>query len=1230
MIRNFVQFPTRAFLFLQLATFCLLMTSSVLALDKTSTGFFYPTGSGTWPATGGNWMSRDAAHGGGYTSGYYHIAQDMVKPEGSNVYAISDGDVVKIYTTNSTDDYGIGTGNSVIFVKHTLQNGNQFLAEYMHVRPVVHEGDHVYGGNTIASIGPYQYDVPHLHFGIHPSLSVPTTSWGRMANSAWSGTNGFVDPVNWIQTQSPSGSNSAAGGTNPSPADIRAKLVAAGQKWHIPPHILFGMAWQESSWRQFDDNGNTVVSPDGGIGIMQLTGATASQFDVNRLKTDIDYNIDSGAKVLIDKWNITPYIGDNDRAKLENWYYAIWYYNSGGTLNNPNFNSNPYQHRVISIIANCPNGQWQNCQVSEPPASSISNPPGNIPTPTPIHVDANYDGIIDGDGGGGDPHPVPYLTVSESDTATTEGQAGFFRHGTPRYWNDATDSGDGGHMLWTYTGGSNLDNIGDWRPNLPDTRNYEVFVYIPRLHATTHLAHYEIYGADGTTNKTVDQYAYSDVWVSLGTYKFNAGTSGWLRLVDGYNEPYDGKTKVGFDTAKWEARDAPDTTPPTVTITSGHANGGVYAGPQRVTWRIDDKGGSGIERWGQAWDTDPGANPYTADSGDLDLPLGTHTLNVHVRDKTGNEKNWTFGPFTLVIDVGRGSGGNVDQRYIDCYNRVGAAILGSVIQDGGNYVHAANGTFGNGGAQDLAGGSGGHNIIMARDGAALAYSVRGNIWNKYSGMGFGTSPLGFPTSDEQDATPSSQGTVGRVNHFDDGVITSAAPGTFEVHGNIFHKYANLAGSGGVLGFEVSENVAVPATDSRRAGNLIFFEGGMIDDSSLGTFELHGNVYAKDYGMARLLVGVLNSTGHLTGDMQNAAASPFGTIGQVCHFEHGDLYATAAYKAHFVSGAILGKYQAAGASGGHYGFPISDVYPGNGGQKQDFEGGTLNAGASSEASPVSHVLWNNQDGRASIWNYDAGAGSFTQNSYGPFAGWTAAAIADGPDGKTRVLWNNSSGAASVWSLDNTAASSAHFEFGPFSGWTAKSLSVSAGNTTHLLWANTNGAASVWNYSAADGGYTHREYGPFAGWTPKAVADGPDARTRLLWTNANGQMWLWSLDNVTGTFTQNTFGPYAGWTAGMLSVGKDSTTHIAWTNADGRVSVWNYALGSAGFAQLTYGAFAGWAAQGLADSADGTACVLWDNVNGSASLWGLDNGTGAYTHHEFGPYAGWTAMAVSAGP
>lgn len=48
-------------------------------------------------------------------------------------------------------------------------------------------------------------------------------------------------------------------GTNPSPGAIHDKLVATGQRYHIPPHILFGIAYQESGWRQFGSDGRTVT-----------------------------------------------------------------------------------------------------------------------------------------------------------------------------------------------------------------------------------------------------------------------------------------------------------------------------------------------------------------------------------------------------------------------------------------------------------------------------------------------------------------------------------------------------------------------------------------------------------------------------------------------------------------------------------------------------------------------------------------------------------------------------------------------------------------------------------------------------------------------------------------------------------------------------------------------------------------------------------------------------------
>lgn len=218
-------------------------------------------------------------------------------------------------------------------------------------------------------------------------------------------------------------------GTNPSNADIRALLVGAGQRHRIPPMILFAMAFQESGWQQFNADGSTKLNPkDGGIGIMQLTGATAAPFNHDRLMTEVWYNIDCGATVLEQKWAETNVIGDGNgnvgSEKLENWYYAIWAYNSNGYINNPNWQNTPYPHTahnptyqdlVYKWIGACPTiltGMWVSCTLSKPSNAeigSVTNSAGTIGcgqpianTPSPYHVDANFDGVLDGTTGGND------------------------------------------------------------------------------------------------------------------------------------------------------------------------------------------------------------------------------------------------------------------------------------------------------------------------------------------------------------------------------------------------------------------------------------------------------------------------------------------------------------------------------------------------------------------------------------------------------------------------------------------------------------------------------------------------------------------------------------------------------------------------------------------------------------------------------------------------------------
>lgn len=90
-----------------------------------------------------------------------------------------------------------------------------------------------------------------------------------------------------------------------------------------------------------------------------------------------------------------------------------------------------------------------------------------------------------------------------------------------------------------------------------------------------------------------------------------------------------------------------DALPPTVVVTSGQPDSTAYNTPQHITFHVADPD-SGAAGWGAAWDSDPSRQSVVAD-GSLDLPVGTHTLNVHVWDNVGNERDYTFGPFTYNV-----------------------------------------------------------------------------------------------------------------------------------------------------------------------------------------------------------------------------------------------------------------------------------------------------------------------------------------------------------------------------------------------------------------------------------------------------------------------------------------------------------------------------------------------------------------------------------------------------
>lgn len=141
-----------------------------------------------------------------------------------------------------------------------------------------------------------------------------------------------------------------------------------------------------------------------------------------------------------------------------------------------------------------------------------------------------------------------------SDTVVVDNTSdGFVAGGTASSWRSVS-GGYGGSFLWTYNNARATFgyNWGRWYPDLAPGR-YEVYVYVPAQHATTRQARYWVSHADGFTLRLVNQMAYSDRWVSLGTYRFSGGRSDYVSLADVTYEPYLSR-QVAWDAIKWEVR----------------------------------------------------------------------------------------------------------------------------------------------------------------------------------------------------------------------------------------------------------------------------------------------------------------------------------------------------------------------------------------------------------------------------------------------------------------------------------------------------------------------------------------------------------------------------------------------------------------------------------------------------------------------------------------------------
>ncbi|MCI0335636.1 MAG: hypothetical protein L0228_20700, partial [Planctomycetes bacterium] len=92
---------------------------------------------------------------------------------------------------------------------------------------------------------------------------------------------------------------------------------------------------------------------------------------------------------------------------------------------------------------------------------------------------------------------------------------------------------------------------GEWRPTLPFTGSYAVYIWKMNNYASaTTAARHVIYRTGGTNTVYINQQTGTPGWISVGTYAFSAGRpsgSGYVRM---YADNTDVK-QVRADAVKW-------------------------------------------------------------------------------------------------------------------------------------------------------------------------------------------------------------------------------------------------------------------------------------------------------------------------------------------------------------------------------------------------------------------------------------------------------------------------------------------------------------------------------------------------------------------------------------------------------------------------------------------------------------------------------------------------------
>jgi hypothetical protein len=162
-------------------------------------------------------------------------------------------------------------------------------------------------------------------------------------------------------------------------------------------------------------------------------------------------------------------------------------------------------------------------------------------------------------------------------------------------WTSANTTSGGlfyGNDFLTHRGSQGAASA-TWRPTLPTSGSYEVYVRHTTGPSRTTAAQFTVDYDGGSQNVSVNQSINGGQWILVGTFPFVAGTAGSVHLIADTGS----LIFTVADAVRWVSVSIPDTVPPVVTVTS--PNGGELweaGSAHNLTWTAtDDVGVTAID-----------------------------------------------------------------------------------------------------------------------------------------------------------------------------------------------------------------------------------------------------------------------------------------------------------------------------------------------------------------------------------------------------------------------------------------------------------------------------------------------------------------------------------------------------------------------------------------------------------------------------------------------------------